>query len=243
MTNRNAEREAEVTAQKQGGIRRYPGRPRPTVLWTVGEIRDALGWDKPRPGTVPTLLGYWAWPTAGLMMRMKKWCTCLEEDGQADHEFDISAPVAGLLTSRISWRSRKAYYAALDAASQKSWDDAQAAKDEFDRNRSRRNWPHLSRNRTPTAGQRADGTGRALRQPRRCPRRGNSTTDSRSRRTRTNRAPSLLTRRASIIADLRTYIGPLTKNRLPTRKGLNDHSNLKIKGWEKRECWPEAQND
>ena len=48
-------------------------------------------------------------------------------------------------------------------------------------------------------------------------------------------------RRASIIADLRTYIGPLTKNRLPTRKGLNDHSKLNIKGWEKRECWPEAQ--
>ena len=57
----------------------------------------------------------------------------------------------------------------------------------------------------------------------------------------TNRAPSLLTDALAIVADLRTYIGPLTKNKLPTRKGLNDHSKLNIKGWEKRECWPEAQ--
>ena len=59
----------------------------------------------------------------------------------------------------------------------------------------------------------------------------------------TNRAPFLLTAAHSIIADLRTYIGPLTKNRLPTRKGLNDHAGYKIEGWEKRECWPGAQND
>ena len=48
-------------------------------------------------------------------------------------------------------------------------------------------------------------------------------------------------RRVSIIAALRSYTGPLTRNGLPKRKDLNAHAGFKIEGWEKRECWPEAQ--
>ena len=50
-------------------------------------------------------------------------------------------------------------------------------------------------------------------------------------------------RRVAIIADLRTYTGPMTKNRLPQRKALNAHAGYKIEGWEKRECWPDAQTE
>ena len=43
-------------------------------------------------------------------------------------------------------------------------------------------------------------------------------------------------RRDSIIAALRSYTGPLTKNGLPKRKA-NEHAGFKIE----RECWPEVQ--
>ena len=48
-------------------------------------------------------------------------------------------------------------------------------------------------------------------------------------------------RRADIIEALRSYVGPMTKSGLPKRKLLNDHAMFTIEGWEKRECWPEAQ--
>ena len=47
-------------------------------------------------------------------------------------------------------------------------------------------------------------------------------------------------RRVSIIAALRSYPGPLTKKGLPKRKPLNVHAGFRIAGWEKRKCWPEA---
>ena len=47
-------------------------------------------------------------------------------------------------------------------------------------------------------------------------------------------------RRESIIAALRSYNGPLTRNGLPNRRALNEHAGFKIEGWEKRECWPET---
>ena len=43
---------------------------------------------------------------------------------------------------------------------------------------------------------------------------------------------------------LRSYIAaglPLNRNGLPPRKALNEHAGFRIEGWEKRECWPEAQ--
>ena len=52
-------------------------------------------------------------------------------------------------------------------------------------------------------------------------------------------------RRLAIIAALRSYMAvglPLNKNYLPKRNLLNAHARFKIAGWEKRECWTEAQN-
>ena len=48
-------------------------------------------------------------------------------------------------------------------------------------------------------------------------------------------------RRADVLEALRSYTGPLTKRGLPKRKPLNEHAGFRIEGWEKRECWPEAQ--
>ena len=53
------------------------------------------------------------------------------------------------------------------------------------------------------------------------------------------------TRRLAIVAALRSYMAaglPLNKNYLPKRNLLNAHARFKIAGWEKRECWTEAQN-
>ena len=52
------------------------------------------------------------------------------------------------------------------------------------------------------------------------------------------------TRRLAIVAALRSYMAaglPLNKNYLPKRNLLNAHARFKIAGWEKRECWAEAQ--
>ena len=51
-------------------------------------------------------------------------------------------------------------------------------------------------------------------------------------------------RRRGIVAALRSYMAaglPLNKNYLPKRNLLNAHARFKIAGWEKRECWTEAQ--
>ena len=53
------------------------------------------------------------------------------------------------------------------------------------------------------------------------------------------------TRRLAIVAALRSYMAadlPLNSNFLPKRNLLNAHARFKIAGWEKRECWTEAQN-
>ena len=51
-------------------------------------------------------------------------------------------------------------------------------------------------------------------------------------------------RRLAIVAALRSYMAaglPLNKNYLPKRNLLNANARFKIAGWEKRECWTEAQ--
>ena len=95
------------------------------------EVRDALGWDKPNPGTGEP------YSAMGVAYR---WI----ED--ADEEVAYPLEEDGRRITSLTYRSgcwatdfphilevKEAYYAALDAASQKSWDDAQAAKDAFDK--------------------------------------------------------------------------------------------------------------
>ena len=51
-------------------------------------------------------------------------------------------------------------------------------------------------------------------------------------------------RKEQVTAKLRGYVAaglPLNRNGLPPRKALNAHAGFSIEGWEKRECWPEVQ--
>ena len=49
-------------------------------------------------------------------------------------------------------------------------------------------------------------------------------------------------RRVAVVAVLRSYPGPLTIGTVcPRARTLNEHAEFRIEGWEKRECWPEAQ--
>ena len=72
---------------------------------------------------------------------------------------------------------KEAYYAALDAASQKSWDDAQKAKDDFDRNKAEE-LAELIAQQNADRRQRATERAELYAQSGRRPRRGNSTPDS-----------------------------------------------------------------
>ena len=132
MTSRNEEREAEVTAQKQEEYDAIQAA-KANGFMDCREIRDALGWDKPRPDG-----SYYS--ATGVAYR---WI----ED--ADEEVVYPLEEDGRRITSLTFRSgcwaadfphilevKESYYAALDAASQKSWDDAQAAKDEFDRKKS-----------------------------------------------------------------------------------------------------------
>ena len=234
MTSRNAEREAEVTAQKQAEYDAIQAA-KANGFMDCRELRDALGWDKPRPDG-----SYYS--ATGVAYR---WI----ED--ADEEVVYPLEEDGRRITSLTYRSgcwatdfphilevKEAYYADLDAASQKSWDDAQKAKDAFDRSKADELAALIlkqTQERGVYAAEQAEryaeldaardaeiqlliAEAEAEDEPRTIP----------------------AARRLAIIADLRTYSGPLSKNKLPTRKGLNSHSKLKIEGWEKRECWPEA---
>ena len=129
MTNRNKEREAEVTAQKQEEYDAIQAAKADGFM-DCREVRDALGWDKPRPdGSYYSATGVaYRW----IEDADEEVAYPLEEDGRR---------ITGLAYRSGCWGSafwhilevKEAYYAALDAASQKSWDDAQKAKDAFDK--------------------------------------------------------------------------------------------------------------
>ena len=238
MTSRNEEREAEVTAQLQDEHDAIQAA-KANGFMDCREIRDALGWDKPNPGTGEP------YSAMGVAYR---WI----ED--ADEEVVYPLEEDGRRITSLTFRSgcwaadfphilevKESYYAALDAASQKSWDDAQAAKDEFDRKKAEELAALIAQQ---DADRRARATERAERYAQLDAARDAEIARLISESEAEDEPRTIpAARRAAIIADLRTYIGPLSKNKLPTRKGLKDHSKLNIQGWEKRECWPEAQND
>ena len=236
MTNRNEEREAEVAAQLKEEHDAIQAA-KANGFMDCREIRDALGWDKPNPGTGEP------YSAMGVAYR---WI----ED--ADEEVAYVLEEDGRRITSLTYRSgcwadnfphilevKDAYYAALDAASQKSWDDAQKAKDDFDRDKAEELAALIAQqnaDRRQRATERAElyASLDAARDAEIARLIAEAEDDDEPRTIPADR-------RAAIIADLRTYRGPLTKNRLPTRKGLNDHAGYKIEGWEKRECWPEAQ--
>ena len=198
-------------------------------------VRDALGYDKPRPNGsyLSSLQVAFHW-----IEEADEEVVYLIPDGITDVTKiertgcypDVFARV---LAAKEEWDADRA------AREKKSWDDAQKAKDAFDKQKADELAELIAQqnaDRRQRATERAElyASLDAARDAEIARLIAESEEEDEPRTIPENR-------RASIIADLRTYIGPLTKNKLPTRKGLNDHSKLNIKGWEKRECWPEAQ--
>ena len=233
MSNRNAEREAEVAAQlkeEHDAIQ----VAKSTGFMDCRDIRDALGYDQPNPGTGEP------YSAIGVAYR---W---IKDAGEA-----ISYPLEedGRRITSLTYRSgchvvafphilevKEAYYAALNAASQKSWDDAQRAKDAFDKQKADELAALIARQ---DADREARATERAERYAQL-----DAARDLEIQRLIAEAEPFIpAMRRLAIIAALRSYTGPLTKNGLPKRKALNDHAKFTIQGWEKRECWEEAQDD
>ena len=238
MTNRNEEREAEVAAQLKEEHEAIQAA-KANGFMDCREIRDALGWDKPNPGTGEP------YSAMGVAYRWiedadEEVAYVLDEDGRRITSLTYRSGCWGSAFWHIL-EVKEAYYAALDAASKKSWDDAQAAKDAFDKQKADELAELIAQqnaDRRQRATERAElyASLDAARDAEIARLIAEAEEDDEPRAIPADR-------RVAIIADLRTYAGPLTKNKLPTRKGLNDHSNLniKIEGWEKRECWPEAQ--
>ena len=236
MTSRNEEREAEVTAQLKEEHDAIQAA-KANGFMDCREIRDALGWDKPNPGTGEP------YSAMGVAYRWiedadEEVAYVLEEDGRRITSLTYRSGCWGSAFWHIL-EVKEAYYAALDAASQKSWDDAQAAKDAFDKQKA----DELA---AIIAQQNADRRARAAERAERYAQL-DAARDAEIQRliaeSEADDEPRTIPRdrRVLIIAALRKYTGPLTKNKLPQRKALNTHAGFKIEGWEKRECWPEAQ--
>ena len=200
-------------------------------------VRDALGYDKPRPNGsyLSSLQVAFHWIEEAdeeVVYLIPDGITDVTKSERTGCYPDVFARV---LAAKEEWDADRA------AREQKSWDDAQAAKDAYD-------WQKAGELAALIAQQDADRSARAAERAERYAEL-DAARDAEIQRliaeseAEAENEPRTIpaARRAAIVADLRTYTGPLTKNRLPQRKALNDHAQFKIEGWEKRECWPEAQ--
>ena len=198
-------------------------------------IRDALGYDKPRPNGsyLSSLQVAFHWIEEAdeeVVYLIPDGITDVTKSERTGCYPDVFARV---LAAKEEWDADRA------AREQKSWDDAQAAKDAFDRNKAEELAALI-------AQQNADRRARAVERAELYASL-DAARDAEIARliaeSEEEDEPHTIpvARRVAIVADLRSYNGPMTKNGLPTRKGLNDHAGYKIEGWEKRECWQEAQ--
>ena len=201
-------------------------------------VRDALGYDKPRPNGsyLSSLQVAFHWIEEAdeeVVYLIPDGITDVTKSERTGCYPDVFARV---LVAKEEWDADRA------AREQKSWDDAQAAKDAFDKQKADELaalFAQQDADRAAMAAERAERYAQldAARDAeiQRLMAEDNAADDDEPRT-----IPDA--RRTAIIADLRTYTGPLTKNGLPQRKALNAHAGYKIEGWEKRECWTEARN-
>ena len=196
-------------------------------------IRDALGWDKPNANGAyhSSLQVAYHWIEEAdeeVVFLIPDGITNVTKSERTGCYPDVFARV---LAAKEKWDADRA------VREQKSWDDAQAAKDAFDKLKA----DELAE---LIAQQEAAQVQRSVEQAERYAQ-IYAARDAEIRlliaeaeETEEQVIPDA--RRESIIAALRSYDGPLTKNGLPKRQALNAHAGFKIAGWEKRECWPEA---
>ena len=204
------------------------------------EIRDALGYDHLKPNGSP-------YSPTGVAYR---WI----ED--ADEEVVYVLPEDGRRITSLTYRSgcwatafphilevKQKWDADRAAREQKSWDDAQAAKDAFDKQKADA-LAALILKQTMERGVHAAEQAERYAQIDAARDAEIQLLIAEAEAEDNDDAEQVISsaRRASIIAVLRSYTGPQTKNGLPKRKPLNAHAGFKIEGWEKRECWPDAQS-
>ena len=235
MATRNTEREAEVAAQKREEHEALQ-MAKAHGFMDCRDIRDALGYDQPNPGTGEP------YSSMGVAYRWIK---------DAGEEVVYPLEEDGRRITGLAYRSgchestfvhilevKEAYYAALNAASQKSWDDAIKAKTEFDQKRAQALAALIARQDAATVERNAERAERYAQI--------DAARDLEIQRLMAEAEAADVrvipdARRVAIVAALRTYPGPFNKNMLPKRKDLNAWAKFAIEGWEKRECWPEVQ--
>ena len=188
--------------------------PRPTGLWPAVPSGTRSVMTNPSQTVLTTLRC--KSPSTGLRKPMRKW-SILIPDGITDvtkSERTGCYPdaFARVLAVKEEWDADRA------VREQKSWDDAQAAKDALRQTEGGRTGGTHS-----PAGRRScstcSGAGRAV-CPNRChPRCGDTTADSGGGGIRRTSHPCA---GALIIEALRSYTGPITKNGQPKRMALND---------------------
>ena len=202
-------------------------------------IRDALGWDKPNAkgvyrSSLSIALHWIEEADEEVVYLIPDGITDVTKSERTGCYPDVFARV---LAAKDKWDADRA------AREQKSWDDAQAAKDAFDKQKSIEMAERIARQdaaRVQRAEERAERYAQL-----------DAARDAEiqlliaeAEAEDDDEVEQVIpaARRVSIIAALRSYTGPQTKNGLPRRKDLNAHAGFKIEGWEKRECWPEAQS-
>ena len=196
-------------------------------------IRDALGWDKPNANGAyhSSLQVAFHWIEEAdeeVVYLIPDGITNVTKSERTGCYPDVFARVLAY---------KEWYYADLADRQKKSWDKAQAAKDAYDKQKA----DDLAE---LIAQQEAARVQRSAEQAKRYAQ-IYAARDEEIRRLiaeaeETEEQVIPADRRDSIIAALRSYTGPLTRNGLPKRQALNEHAGFPIEGWEKRECWPEA---
>ena len=201
-------------------------------------VRDALGWDKPNAkGVYRSSLGvalHWIEEAdEEVVYLIPDGITDVTKSERTGCYPDVFARV---LAVKEEWDADRA------VREQKSWDDAQAAKDAFDKQKADQLAAIIARQEAARAQRSAEQAERYAQIY--------AARDAEIQRLMAEDEDETedeqvipAARRVSIVAALRSYTGPLTKNGLPKRRTLNEHAGFKIEGWEKRECWPEVLSD
>ena len=186
-------------------------------------IRDALGWDKPNAKGVyhSSLQVAFHWieeADEGVIYLIFDGITDITKSERTGCYPDAFARVLAY---------KEAYYADLADRQKKSWDDAQAAKDAFDKQKADELVELI-------AQQEAARVQRSVEQSKRYAQ-IDAARDAEIQRLiaeaeETEEQVIPADRRESIIAALHSYDGPLTRNGLPNRRALNEHAGFKIEG-------------
>ena len=199
-------------------------------------VRDALGWDKPNAkGVYHSSLSvavHWI-EKAGeeVVYLIPDGITNVTKSERTGCYPDVFARV---LAAKEQWDAERA------DREKKSWDDAQKAKDDFDRQKADE-LAALIGQAEPRNGLERQAAERIERYAQIDAARDAEIQSLIAEADAADAQIMTPARRVSIIAALESYTGPLTKRGLPKRKPLNEYAGFKIEGWEKRECWPEAQ--